>query len=137
MSKVRFLTYSLGTVYITDLGLHKMYMVNIVTREQTATGYMGSKEGQVRRPTGLIGDDLGNILVADSENDRLVVFKKDGHFVKVIGSEVGKFSAPHGLVRQGNTVLVVNMGREGPGCVVRFRVKQEEQNMGEGRKLLE
>ena len=96
------------------------------TGQQTSAGYLGGDNGEIKRPTGLLADDLGNIMLADSDNYRLVVFTKSGRFVKVIRLEGGKFSAPHGLMRQGNTVLAVYMGREGQGGVVRYRVKQEK-----------
>ena len=126
LSKVRFLMYSMGMVYISDLGLNKMYIIDMKTGQQTSAGYLGGDNGEIKRPTGLLADDLGNIMLADSDNDRLVVFTKSGRFVKVIRLEGGKFSAPHGLMRQGNTVLAVYMGREGQGGVVRYRVKQEK-----------
>merc|ERR1719186_2516957 len=44
LSKTRFLTYIQGKIVITDLGLHKLYAINLVTGEQTASGYMGSRD---------------------------------------------------------------------------------------------
>ena len=84
LSKPQFLTYSQGKVFITDLGLHKLYTVNLTTGEQSESGYMGSKFGNFKQPRGLVADDEGNLIVGDSENNRLVVVNKKGQLVKVV-----------------------------------------------------
>ena len=38
-------------------------------------------------PTGVITDDVGNILIADRDNKRLLVFNEQGNFVKVADVE--------------------------------------------------
>jgi len=124
LSKARFLTYSQERIFITDLGLHKLYTLNLGTGEQSVSGYMGSKLGQFMRPTGLVADDGGNLMVGDSENNRLVVVNKAGEVVKVVPHSEGLYCFPHDLVRVDNSLLAVYMaGREGKqGVIVRYKV---------------
>ena len=121
VSKARFITYSQEKVFITDLGLHKLYMVNLVTGEQTASSYMGSKVGQFKRPTGLVVDDVGNLIMGDSENNRLVVVNKLGNLVRDF---TGLYCFPHDLVRVDNSLLAVHMAtKDGEqGAIVRYKL---------------
>jgi len=125
LSKARFLTYTQGMIFITDLGLHKLYTLNLSSGEQSASGYMGSKLGQFKRPTGLEADDGGNLIVGDSENNRLVVVNRAGQVVKVVPHSEGLYCFPHDLVRVKNSLLAVFMAsKEGEqqGVIVRYRV---------------
>jgi len=130
LSKARFLTYSQERIFMTDLGLHKLYTLNLRTGEQSVSGYMGSKLGQFKRPTGLVADDVGNLIVGDSENNRLVVVNKAGMVVKVVPQSEGLYCFPHDLVRVDNSLLAVYMaGKEGEkGVIVRYRVVPAGQN---------
>jgi len=123
LSKTRFLTYSNGKVMITDLGLHKLYMIDLVTGEQTASGYMGTKVGQFQRPTGVVADEWGNLVVGDSENNRLVVFNKVRQLVKIVPIHQGLFFFPNDLLRVENSLLVVYMATKdsNQGAVVRYK----------------
>jgi len=124
LSKTRFLTYNDGKVIITDLGLHKLYFIDLVTGEQTASGYMGSKVGQFKRPTGVVADEWGNLVVGDSENNRLVVFNKVGQLVKVVPNYQGHFYLPNDLMRVENSLLAVFMASNDShqGAVVRYKL---------------
>jgi len=124
LSKTRFLAYNDGKVIITDLGLHKLYFIDLVTGEQTASGYMGSKVGQFKRPTGVVADEWGNLVVGDSENNRLVVFNKVGQLVKVVPNHQGQFYLPNDLMRVENSLLAVFMASNDShqGAVVRYKL---------------
>merc|ERR1719481_522379 len=52
ISKCRFLAMSYNKVFVSDLGLHKVYIVDLVDDTQSAFGYFGSQEGQLRGPSG-------------------------------------------------------------------------------------
>jgi len=125
LSKARFLMYSNERIYITDEGLHKLYIVNLIGGKQMVTGYLGTKSGQFKRPTGLMVDDLGNVLVGDGDNNRLLVYTSEGKFLKVVTQqEDWRYSSPCDLVRQGNSVLAVFRG-EGmwdKGAIVKYKV---------------
>ena len=58
-------------------------------------GYYGQNPGQIARPTGVIMDDKGNILIVDRDNKRLVVYSDWGEFIKVM--EVPSLELPRNL----------------------------------------
>jgi len=60
-----------------------MYVIDMKTGQQSIHGYFGSNSGQFSKPTGLISDYRGNILVVDRDNKRLLVFNKSGDFIKI------------------------------------------------------
>merc|ERR1719228_2294600 len=105
LAKTRFLMFCQGKVFITDLGLHKVYIIDLRRGQQTAQGYMGSGLGKFLGPAGMVCDDSGNILVADSGNNRLVVANKKGDLVRV-GKSDDQYYCPCDMVRVDNTVLV-------------------------------
>eukprot|EP00092_Neocalanus_flemingeri_P020008 GFUD01021668.1.p1 GENE.GFUD01021668.1~~GFUD01021668.1.p1 ORF type:complete len:656 (+),score=243.87 GFUD01021668.1:86-2053(+) len=80
-SKCRFLTYELGKLYITDLGLDCVYVLDPTTISVKVFGSTGSGPGQVSDPAGLVVDTMGNIIVADSRNHRLCLFSMEGKYV--------------------------------------------------------
>jgi DNA-binding beta-propeller fold protein YncE len=61
----------------------------------------GEGAGQTRVPNGLaVNFETGRLYVADRENKRIVVFDKDGAFVKAFGKAgegAGQFSAPKSI----------------------------------------
>jgi len=124
LTKTRFLTYCRGNIIITDLGLHKLYTVDLHTGEQTACGYMGSKMGQFQRPTGLVADDVGNLVIGDSDNNRLVVFNKAGQMVRIVPHHKGLYYLPNDLLRVENSLLAVYMAidERQQGAVVRYKL---------------
>eukprot|EP00092_Neocalanus_flemingeri_P030596 GFUD01033220.1.p1 GENE.GFUD01033220.1~~GFUD01033220.1.p1 ORF type:complete len:644 (+),score=221.26 GFUD01033220.1:60-1991(+) len=80
-SKCRFLTYQLDKLYITDLGLDCVYILDPVTVSVKVFGCSGSGPGQLSDPAGLVVDSVGNMVVADSRNHRLCLFNQEGKFV--------------------------------------------------------
>jgi len=124
LSKLRFLHYNQNKVFITDQGLHKIFIVDLVTGKQVAKGYLGENPGQLKQPTGILADDTGNILVGDSGNDRLGVYTNEGVFVKLAGFVEWRFMSPHGLVRLGNLVYAVFSGGK-EGAIVKYTVQED------------
>ena len=96
-SKCRFLTYSRGYLYVTDLGLDRVYIVSPDNEKPARQfGASGTGGGEFSDPAGLDVDKVGNILVADSKNHRLCVFDKNGNWIKKL--EVIFISRlPHGI----------------------------------------
>lgn len=61
---------------------------------------MGQRKGQFRQPEVLAVDPMGYILVGDSGNCRVQVFKPNGQLVRVfggLGNEAGKFGWISGI----------------------------------------
>merc|ERR1719470_124221 len=90
--------------------------------KQLVQGYLGENPGQVRQPTGVVVDDMGNLLVGDSGNNRMGVYTSHGKFVKVVELMDWRPSSPHGLVRVDNSVYVVLRGDR--GAIVRFTMTE-------------
>lgn len=83
-SNPRFLAYHRDTIFITDTGLNRFYSANVVTGVQIVYTAHGNIPRHVAKPTGVITDDKGNILIVDRDNKRLVVYSDDGVFIKVM-----------------------------------------------------
>jgi len=107
-SIARFLHYHNGKIFITDLGLHKIYIVDLEKGEQTIHGYYGSNPGQFSKPTGLISDDSGNVLVVDRDNKRLLVFDEMGRFIKVAATTCDLPSGIQNIRRFGDHFFLVH-----------------------------
>ena len=63
-------------------------------------GSYGSEFGQFSQPRGVAVDDNGNILVADTKNNRIQKFTEDGKFIASVGSGGNKqlqFNLPTGV----------------------------------------
>merc|ERR1712129_44932 len=71
MSACRFLAYSNNKLYVVDLGLDCVYILNKDGTESELFGSRGNKGGEFRDPAGLAVDDFGTMMVVDSRNHRL------------------------------------------------------------------
>ena len=84
-SKCRFLTFSKGELYVTDLGLNQIYILDPNNFESVRIfGSSGAGDGQFNDPAGVAVDDVGNIVVADSRNNRLCLHDKNGKWIRNI-----------------------------------------------------
>ena len=109
-------------MFITDKGLHKIFIVNLTTGMQTMKGYLGDGPGQFKRPTGIVFDDVDNFLLGDTGNNRLGVYTDEDKFVKVLGSKTWHSLSPRGLVRVDNLVYVAMKGDK-EGGIPRYKLK--------------
>jgi len=80
-SKCRFLTHYAGNIYITDLGLNYIYILDPVTLSMKSFGSSGSNPGQFSDPAGLVVDVKGNMIIADSRNHRLCLYSNAGNYI--------------------------------------------------------
>jgi len=74
-------------------------------------GTRGSEPGMLKNPRGVTVDATGNFWIADTGNDRLQKFNRDGALLQVIGkggSKEGEFDSPSALAltMKGNLVVV-------------------------------
>jgi len=141
LSQLKSLLYNKGKIYITDVGLHKLFIIDLNTKEQAVRGYLGSESGQFKRPTGLLADDMGNILVSDSGNDRLLIFTEEGKYLKAVQHKdvVGLYS-PQGLCRKGKSFLAAFSVKDGDGvtgAVIEFKASGDSgiSTSNEGSEL--
>jgi len=123
LSSLAYLCYNQGKVFMTDMGLHKILIVDLTTGKQTVKGYLGDEPGQFKKPTGIIVDDVGNLLVGDSGNNRLGVYTDKVKFVKVVGSEAWHSLSPRGLVRVDDLIYVALKG-EKEGAIARYKLEE-------------
>lgn len=73
-------------------------------------GSEGSNPGEFKHPRGITTDAEGFILVADSGNSRVQVFRNDGSYVTYFGSEgtdSGKFKCIEGITVNKNGDVVI------------------------------
>ena len=83
LTRIKFLTGVNNKIFFTDQGSHHMFLIDLETKETTEGGYYGHEVGQICQPAGLLSDDVGNILVCDSGNSRLVLFSEKMLYIKV------------------------------------------------------
>ena len=105
-----------GNVFIADTGNHRIRMINPTGQIRTfaGTGSQGSSglgglaaEADLNAPAGLLLDDLGNLLIADTYNHRIVQVGSDGVLTKIAGvgfpgfadgqASAARFNRPTGL----------------------------------------
>jgi hypothetical protein len=64
-------------------------------RRKALFGAPGSQDGQLKKPSDVACDAAGSVYVADTDNDRIAVFKATGEFVVNVGA--GKLARPVGV----------------------------------------
>ncbi|CAF3789768.1 unnamed protein product [Rotaria sp. Silwood1] len=83
-SKPRFIAVRNDDIYIADLGRSLIYGTKLRNQfELTCTsvfGGQGRANGEMIDPSGLFIDSGGNIISADSKNDRIQLFSSDGQY---------------------------------------------------------
>ena len=78
-SKCRFLTHAGGRLYVTDLGLDMVYVLEAATGTlQQVFGRSGAAPDCFSDPAGLAADGEGGLLVADSRNHRIALYSREG-----------------------------------------------------------
>ncbi|XP_013163173.1 PREDICTED: RING finger protein nhl-1-like isoform X1 [Papilio xuthus] len=88
-------------VIVLDSGNRRVKVYNKQDKSKVLEfGSLGQRKGQFRQPEVLAVDPLGFILVGDSGNCRVQVFKPNGQLVRVfgrLGTEAGKFGWISGI----------------------------------------
>ena len=84
LSACRVLNYRNKKLYVVDHGLDCIFILNEDGTESELVGNRGTKEGEFRDPTGLVVDDCGTMMVADSRNHRLQLIDNSLAFAGLI-----------------------------------------------------
>jgi DNA-binding beta-propeller fold protein YncE len=104
-----------------DLGAEGRERVEITVLEPSGEyqllkswGSWGAGEGELGHPRGIALDSLGQVLVADTGNDRVALFTSEGEFIENwgrYGAALGRFSAPQGIaISSQGEVYVLDAG---------------------------
>jgi DNA-binding beta-propeller fold protein YncE len=107
-----------GNILVCDCGLwneaskesnNRIQVFNADGKYQYEFGSTGQDAGQFKKPTRVVVDKKGRILVTDMENNRIQVFKSGGTFLNTICRR-GKsdcFDAPCGIaVMQDGRIII-------------------------------
>lgn len=72
------------TVYVTDVDANKVFVFDLQGQLLLEVGEEGMEEGQLLAPNAVTADEVGNIFVVDTVNDRIQMFDDEGNFIRVI-----------------------------------------------------
>ena len=104
-----------GSLWLLERDGHRLSRFEPRAGRVAAIGELGEGPGQLRFPRGLAIDADGDLLVADTENDRVVRFGADGSFERV---EIGAGGAldltlrwPEGLDARAGRLAVCDRGQ--------------------------
>jgi len=91
---------AVGNYYVCEYGGNdRVQKFDVNGNSLAVFGGLGTGDGLFQRPMGIVWKD-GSIYVADAINNRIQVFRDDGHFVSILGEEAGiaQLHYPYDLV---------------------------------------
>ena len=83
-SACRFLAFSNNMLYVVDLGLDCVFILDKDGIESDVFGSRGTSGGEFRDPAGLVVDASGTMMVVDSRNHRLQLIDRDLAFAGIV-----------------------------------------------------
>ena len=86
-----------GEVMVTEVEGHCVSIFSPSGEKLRSFGTHGSGQGQFEYPRGIAVDGDGNILVVDSNNNRIQKFTADGQFLTAVGNGPLQFKYPYGI----------------------------------------
>ncbi|WP_251551911.1 6-bladed beta-propeller [Neobacillus muris] len=101
-------------LWVTDIKLGKVFEYSLTGKKLLEVSTAANKDDLLNAPNAVALDDEKNIYVSDSGNQRIVVFKKNGEYVRVINGSKNnkgdtKFVNPRGVgVEPDGTLLMVD-----------------------------
>jgi DNA-binding beta-propeller fold protein YncE len=100
-------------LYVADTDNHRVVVLEQNGKTAFTWGMKGSKQGQLKTPSGIAVDRQGRIYVADTDNDRIQVFDASGKWLRSFGEKgVGprEFKSPGGIAVAGGLVYIADTG---------------------------
>lgn len=116
-SKCEYLLMNRNMVYISDIGLKKVYMVDLTTHHQTASRLTFNK------PAGLLVDDSDNILISDC----CKIFLSDSK-LQTFRVLIDGFPFLSELVRHGNLVIAVRSKQSTEATLAKLKITGSVSN---------
>ena len=96
-------------IYVTDIGHHALFQFRKKDfKFLNKTGTEGTQEGQLSRPRGLCIDTNGDVMVADTDNNRIFVFSKHLKFKSCLG--IGHLQCPEDVKLSDDRIVVLDRG---------------------------
>ncbi|XP_062600683.1 uncharacterized protein LOC134262320 [Saccostrea cucullata] len=80
-SKCRFLAINKERLIVSDLGCNCVYITDNCGEVLFKFGEYGVHSGQFKEPSGVTTDQQGHMLIGDSKNNRIQIFKPNGSFL--------------------------------------------------------
>ncbi|MFZ5515922.1 MAG: NHL repeat-containing protein [Candidatus Zhuqueibacterota bacterium] len=93
---------------VCDAGLHRIHVFDKKGNWKNSAGYAGAGDGQLNNPQDVCVDGADNILVADSENNRIAVWDGALQFKTVFGKD--RLGQPSAIAWLDGKVYVLNAG---------------------------
>ncbi|KAL4231067.1 hypothetical protein ACF0H5_008650 [Mactra antiquata] len=107
-SKCRFLAVSENNVFVSDLGISSVYITTFKGIFVRTVGWPGIGIQQFNEPSGITTDIYGNVVIADSRNNRVQVYRHDGAYTGLIDFDT-RIVRPSGIhLTNNNKLMVVN-----------------------------
>ncbi|XP_019638169.1 PREDICTED: uncharacterized protein LOC109480421 [Branchiostoma belcheri] len=95
-----------GNIFVSDFNTHYIYRFDENGRYVMRFGGAGRSGGDLNHPRGICADSSGHILVADRDNQRVVVYTDRGEYVRHIAVRA---KLPTGVaVGPGGQLVVIN-----------------------------
>ena len=96
-------------IYVTDTGHHALFQFRKEDfKLLNKTGTRGTQEGQLLNPRGLCIDTNGDVMVADSSNNRISVFSRQLKFKSCLG--IGHLLYPKDVKLSDDRIVVLDRG---------------------------
>ena len=98
-------------VYVTDIGVHKVFKLDANLNLLSTLGSAGSAQGQFQSPYDVTFDTSNNIYVSDPGNYRVQKFDSNYTYLTQWGTSGSgdlNFNANHGIEVHGNSVYVAD-----------------------------
>ena len=100
-------------IFVADTGYHALFQYRKKDfKHLNRVGTKGDKEGQLNTPSGICIDTNGDVLIADTWNNRVCIFSKQLKFKSCIG--IGQLKYPTDVKLSDNRVVVLDWS---PNCV--------------------
>lgn len=107
-----------GSIYIADLGNHRVVKLGPDGRVVDTWGQKGKAAGEFNEPSGISVDNQGAIYVADAWNGRIQKFTAQGEYLGEISAKAGNFYSPRSSAVDAKGFIYV--ADTGNSCIKKF-----------------